>query len=74
MPYWPDENRPKKRSPVPVAGNRHQYVGASNAFSCSQVCGRPPEDPIHLSFEEQDLIQQAEFERGEAARFTDGEC
>ena len=42
-----------------VEVERHAFVGESNAFSCSQVCGLPPEAAIHYSFREQELIETA---------------
>lgn len=54
---------------------RHEYVGDSNAFSCSQTCGKPPNDPVHLSYEEVDLVEMAHLEEMEAARMeADAEC
>jgi hypothetical protein len=54
---------------------RHKYIGDSNAFSCSQTCGRLPSDPIHFSYQEMDLIEEAEIEQREAARYDgDPEC
>jgi hypothetical protein len=54
---------------------RHPYVGGTGPFACPEVCGEPPEHPVHLSFEEQDLMAMAEIERREAARVdADPEC
>lgn len=55
--------------------HRHAYVGESNAFSCAQVCGKPPFHPIHFTYQEMDLMESAEIEHREAARYDgDPEC